>query len=1017
MALSVSSSANIVIPPDASAAEFAMLVERRKSVSVNSEAQAGADAKAPKLDEYAEIEEPGKNAPDTIRYKKNGETGWTVVSKATSPALYEQVVGDQKKFAELQKSKANGYTIAGKDDKPPALGDYSAIEKYSGWADGAPLYDTNGVIHYEVKQSDGAVKKYVVTDGINPGLYAQVKHDGIIKELIGVYTTGDHPFRLAGADEKAPAFDDVVPGTWISDDEYGVITFDTVKGDKVVVFKDINAGLYDTIKGMFTAHAGLATGSDGYQRPGPGDNGLEIAQVGPPGEFGEGVIRFSTKDGRKFIVNKFTDPVLYSQAVANYESTKKEEVDDIRAKFDLGAVDDLDILTMSTGEHSDPKDDKSPLLNVSDYAITKLLEDYRKGVEDGTYAKDSDQAKLVRLLEAKAAYANGRDIIPYLEAGFGGSNNTDRQFGDPVTLTDDDMQQIIDGNALDGKLAELLGKESISKDYDAKMKLGLEKIPNKDKIKTDLVAMLESENYIKYLAEMDKKDLKHMASLDTNRMLASLALINPDQATKTSQKLMMNTLTYELNNIDPSKISEENKDLATKDLLQYMATLLKGGSNIMRTGMGSFEKFLAEAVADKTQVTQIRKIIEEMFKDGRVDVEGDAALNKINAAIDKFVPGDNKSNFQNFFSKAASAGYLGSLAGGLSVFSGIYQLVANGGALAATPLQRLAIANNFVSFLSVGSHFVTLGDKIFSSVGKTGLADFMGLSSTMPEIWGKKGLYNVEMKSPFTSSLRDEVSSVANRMLSDVSMSDKYGVSTDAYDGLSNLFDDENAARTGTPGSTTPTPDQRSFSSKIAASALKVIGATTDFAGGVIDIVLGAYSIKSGIASGDGLEKAGGALQVISGAVGLGAGAVGIAGLFGGIGIASTLAGPLFLVGAVLAVIGGIIGMFVDHNKKQAATDKEGQWFKDLAADGLLQSDWGDKVEYARYETYSYGGRDAPDDKSIYEFQKAEWDHFKATPGKDGSSRNRLDNTLHIDYNEDKLGMPDEPMYPWGGGV
>lgn len=135
---------------------------------------------------------------------------------------------------------------------------------------------------------------------------------------------------------------------------------------------------------------------------------------------------------------------------------------------------------------------------------------------------------------------------------------------------------------------------------------------------------------------------------------------------------------------------------------------------------------------------------------------------------------------------------------------------------------------------------------------------------------------------------------------------------------------------------------------------------------------------------------------MVSGVAGGAAGAIGIAGLFGPLAAGlSAATGPLFLVGAALAGIGAIIGFFVDHEKKQKATDAEGQWFKDLADDGLLQGDWGDKVEYARYSIHHYGGRIAPEDVSLYEYQKDEWDYFHKTEQEDGSSSNRLNEDLH----------------------
>lgn len=84
----------------------------------------------------------------------------------------------------------------------------------------------------------------------------------------------------------------------------------------------------------------------------------------------------------------------------------------------------------------------------------------------------------------------------------------------------------------------------------------------------------------------------------------------------------------------------------------------------------------------------------------------------------------------------------------------------------------------------------------------------------------------------------------------------------------------------------------------------------------------------------------------------------------------------------IFGVAGTLIAEAVEHAKLQKLTDSQGKFFKDLAAAGVTKDDWGDKLEYARYATYMYGGRDTPDDKSMFEYQSDEWKHFKETEDK-----------------------------------
>ncbi|MCF5601719.1 hypothetical protein GIV58_21640, partial [Pseudomonas syringae] len=196
---------------------------------------------------------------------------------------------------------------------------------------------------------------------------------------------------------------------------------------------------------------------------------------------------------------------------------------------------------------------------------------------------------------------------------------------------------------------------------------------------------------------------------------------------------------------------------------------------------------------------------------------------------------------------------------------------------------------------------------------------------------------------------------------------------------------------------------------RVAGSVVKVLGVAPDIMS-IADIVMGGISIKNGIKTGNDLEIANGSLQIVSGVAGTAAGVIGTAGLIGTIGALAGATAPLFLVTAGLGIITGIISVFVDHQKKQKATDKEGQWFKDQAELGFAQDDWGDKLEYGRYSFYEYEGRDAPTDQSIFDYQTEEWKHFQETPQDQGSSMIRLDESSHKDKNgivgENTNGLP-----------
>ncbi|KAF1009267.1 MAG: hypothetical protein GAK32_01960 [Pseudomonas fluorescens] len=694
---------------------------------------------------------------------------------------------------------------------------------------------------------------------------------------------------------------------------------------------------------------------------------------------------------------------MYDDVLAKWTAFSAGSLDDARTKHNLPKAGDLDVLNMDTGVHADKDDDKSPTLSVSELATTELIDSYRAGIKDGSIAKDDPRAKLVRALEAQAAYQNGHGITGYEEAKRP-FNTTWREFDDHQTeLTSADMHDIIDGKAVQKQIGELFSDPTIQADYKSKMDDAISHLSNKDEIKQKLLDLTNNPDYVLYLKDLQSQGKTSEAQKDLSDTLTSLSLFDPEAASKAAQNIQADGLTTDLNAIlsDPSKISDENKELATKDLFGLLKGVLKGSLlDLPRRTQETIEKFLNEGLQGKEKSSAVTKALEEL---GSVyQKNGVISETDLNTALNKpYIPVADRGTLGEVFHTLNSKGILGSLGAGVTMFSAIYQLVGKGGKLGETPAQRMTIAKDFLSFAGGSSHFVRLGDKIGETLGKGGLVDFLGLDKTLPEIWGKTGLQEPNFEFRVTE-LPSDVKAKISAALDAVPDSQYDGISklfgegdkavTEATEGIANHLDDglaaAGAAKLGA-----------SKSAKIAGSVIKILGPATDIAGGFADIVLGALAIKSGVDSKDPLAQAAGGLQVAGGACGASAGVLGAAALFGA-GTAAALTGPLFLVGVVLAVVGGIIGYFVDHNKKQKATEKENDWYRDLAGDGLLQDNWANKVEYAHYEIHHYHGRDTPTDDSIFRYQKDEWDHFNVTPQSGGTSSNRLDGDLHHHYED-----------------
>lgn len=980
----------------------------------------GADGSAPaKLADYKSLGPPDETGPGVIRYETQDGTK-VVISQRDNPEAFQKAKEAYESFTGLATSEDAGYKRASENEVWPP---------YGGTAVGPVDEVGPGLIRFE---SNG--QKMVVARDDNPklfdylaGLHAVYTDPGKKAVVEGELNNGA---VLADANTPVPGLNDYKNFSWNNDQKDHILTYELHDGTKVVVSSDVSPELFKSVATANDTWAKIHTSEgEGYKLAGPNDflKNTDIT-FGSPDELGDGLIRYETSEG-KVIVSKELSPQLYDDVAAKWEASSASSVDDTRAKHNLPKSDELDVLNMDTGVHADEKDDKSPTLSVSELATTQLIDTYRAGVKDGSIPKDDPRAKLVRALEAQAAYQNGHGITGYEEAKRP-FNTTWREFDDKQTeLTSADMHDIIDGKAVQKQIGELFNDPTVQADYKSKMDEAINKLPNKDEIKQKLLDLTSNPEYVLYLKDLQSQGKTYEAQKDLSDTLTSLQLFDPEAASKAAQNIQADGLTTDLNAIlaDPSKISDENKELATKDLFGLLKGVLKGNVlDLPRRTQETLEKFLNEGLQGKEKSAAVTKALEELgdvYKKNGVISETD-----LKTALSKpYIPVADRGMLGEVFNTLNSKGILGSLGAGVSLFSGIYQLVGKGGKLGETPAQRMTIAKDFLSFAGGSSHFVRLGDKIGESLGKGGLVDFLGLDKTLPEIWGKTGMQepNFEFR---VSELPSEVKSKIATALD--------AVPDSQYDGISTLFGDGDKAVTeATEGLATHLDDGlaaagaaklgASKSAKIAGSVIKVLGPATDIAGGFADIVLGALAIKSGVKDKDPLAQAAGGLQVAGGAFGASAGVLGAAALFGA-GTAAALTGPLFLVGVVLAVVGGIIGYFVDHNKKQKATEKENDWYRDLAGDGLLQDNWADKVEYAHYEIHHYGGRDAPTDDSIFRFQQSEWEHFDETPQKGGSSSNRLDGGLHKDYkdpNEKPKNLPSDapperpqPHPPGGSG-
>lgn len=984
-----------------------------------------------------------------------------------------------------------------------------------------------------------------------------------------------------------------------------VITYVDADGETVTVSKALTPELFAELQQIGLSRYTLVQRADAGREVAGADTYIakhDISWFGSPDEFGNGVIQFETKDGKKYVVSQHENKEMYDRVSEMWSDHLKsgDSIQALRDTYKLPDLDAMDLLGLSSGEKA-KKDDKEDM-TVVELATKNLLDKYRKLIEEGKVDKDSDIAKLIKAIEAKATMEGGHTITPYIEDPRGGA--TWRQFkSDGEELSSEDMQDILDGNAVDKMLGELFTtgqgeNDKIGTEFQAEIDKAIEKIggEDKDKLENQLYETLTSTEFVKYLQDMKKQGMGAEAQAEVARLTSSLEQLDPERARQAESALKHNSILVEIDTLvgDPDAIPDEFEELAYRDFTILLKTILRT-ADIPRRVQDSIEKFFNELLNDKTKMADFVELSDKLNNGTLSQAEFTEQLQG------KYLPAEvSKNDFAKAIGTLNKYGVLGTVSAFGSLGGAIYMLASKNGQLADDPMERLIIVRDFMTFLSYGAQFEKTG--IFDLFTKTNTAELLGLTKTLPDIWGKESTWgkkiedflrdkgisgipdaaqtrangSLELASlnngggsdvldqirlsgeasglgtlddPASRALLDNIitraggtppadyskysslndiateqkltiseetitqsineqraanglgdvpndasvgefadhlDDAANRALPPSVSSSGYSTYTDAvstiYEDAVEFFEqrnitppsresfdatmEERARRSGSPvpagsepfngftadvdldresinamferDNRTPPPSdvidgavervneavrttsaqsglvttdnvidvasggkpdvpsiKPGTAARIAGTVTKVLGVAPDILS-VSDIVMGALAIKEAIKTGSDLGKASGSLFVVSGVAGTTAGIIGTVGLFANIGALAGATGPLFLVTAVLGLVAGIVSIFVDHEKKQKATDKEGQWFKDLAELGLTQEDWGDKLEYARYSFYEYDGRDAPAGQSIYDYQKDEWEHFKETPQEDGSSVNRLDDDKHM---------------------
>jgi len=767
----------------------------------------------------------------------------------------------------------------------------------------------------------------------------------------------------------------------------GILVVTQNDGKLLVVSKAITPQAFNDYSNKGQTLAGLEKAKgDGYTVANPGDylpSTEDINSVGGIGDYGPGLIAFTYRkpggEQQKIIVSEESNPQMFNQ-IANYRTdiaAQITDIDKIRTDNGLPPSKDTSVDDLLTTE----KDDKGHPLSVRDLAIKTLIDEYRAGIKDGSIAKDDPRAKFVRALEAKSMSDNGMSIIP--EHGFGNQGSAT----DPENVTSRDVRDnIFDAGAIDKQIGTLMNDETIVKDLKANHDSALSKVDGGsakvDETRQKLLDSTSSPDFVKYIDFLQANGHSEIATQEIQTAYAGLADIDPAKADTFIQNLQIDGYTMEVDKLmgDPSKISDDSTALATTDNVTLSLSMLKTlGVGIPRTALSTYENFTKLLLENKGAATDFGKAMASLGDTWQKN--GVISLSDINTAVSKeLMPNlsaENRSLFTKNLAFLSENGILGSLGGAISVGRIIYQLAGKGGKLADTPRERVGIASDFIGFLGTGSHFATLGTKVYDKLRGTNAYKMMGLDRTLPQIWAKpaEGYFGLpksaeEVQLKYFQLVDDQMDKGkdVSKALNSQGWDDASAAKI--YEGIEEGI----AKRGGVSGA--------GKIARFAGSAIKVIGAVTDVVGGVISVVMAGLSIRDGVRAKDPIKIATGSLSLAGGVSSLIGAAGGIAGALGATGRLVPLLGPVgFLFSGVLSIVGAILG---DVKSAKLHKVSMGNWnqIQDFKADGLLKPN-GDEA-YVWLQTYlsDWGQRDAPSDQSIFDFRAKEWADRSSIKGK-----------------------------------
>lgn len=696
----------------------------------------------------------------------------------------------------------------------------------------------------------------------------------------------------------------------------------------------------------------------------------DIRAVDIPGEVQPGYIRFTTHDGAKHVVAQIGNPSIFAAAEQKYLDIGAPTVDLARDKAGLPPKGETDAFSLKTDiESSDEK------LTIGQAAYKELVDQYK----DADLEPDSNQAKLVRLLEARDAVSNGKFIKPTYEAPKPWTG-TKTEVESLTQLEPADMKDIFDSAAINREIEYLMRQEPIATDFAAKLDEAVKAVPEADRkaMVDKLAGVVESADYVDQISKLPAWDAPR-ARADVEDAISQLSLLDPDRARSAGQTFTANALARDFDSAfaDPTKVSDEAKGGGVADVLETVKGTLDTVTGLPGDIGEQIDVLLGKDGADAR--VDVANVAAELRANGYKSEDIDKAFSKID-----FSSGD-KDSIRKLFDQLDSQGLLPAVSGAFGLAGAVHSLSTGE---FGTAEENLAVAGGLIGF--VGS---------LPDAAKV-LPNLVGIDASALNLLGVDGK---------TQSALGVGSAEPNSIVSKVG---ERVAATDvpAPTGLSNADTITDGFRGLISGGDAGADASRL--SRSATAAVDVVSKFTGVAGGVLDVVTGGMAVKEAFGEdGSPGDRAEAVLSLISGSSELASAGANALSAFASAAqggqastasrVLSTLSRGLSAVGVAAGVVSLLIGTWVQSAKDKSFVKDQYEWFKTLAEDGIARPDWNLKYDYAvttlaefrnagsksdaiaSLRDDDWGGRQAPGDRSIFDFHREEFADFREKWEKD----------------------------------